>query len=104
MGDGDDEQLGPPSAVERAELEHRLEELRIELEDVARDRLRWPHGSAFALQDRSERLETEADGIRRRLGMPAALGRPPKEHWSGYLVLCIAIVAIVIGVSVLIPR
>lgn len=104
MGDGDDEQQQWRSDVPRVELEHRLEELRIELEDLARDRLRWPQGSAFSLQDRSEKLETEADAIRRRLGMPVALGRAPKEHWSGYLALCAAIVVIVIGVIVLVPR
>lgn len=103
-GDGDDEQQHSLSDVPRAEPERRLEELRIELEDLARDRLRWPQGSAFSLQDRSEKLETEADAIRKQLGLPAALGRPPREHWAGHLVLCVAIVVIVIGVVVLIPR
>ncbi|WP_334152510.1 hypothetical protein [Microbacterium sp.] len=104
MSDTGDEQHESPAGVPRAELERRLEEVRMELESVSRDRLRWPTGSAFSLQDRSEKLETEADAIRKQLGLPAALGRPPREHWSGYLVLCIAIVAIVVGVIVLIPR
>jgi hypothetical protein len=99
VSDTGDEQHGSLAGVPRAELERRLEALRIELEAVSRDRLRWPTGSAFSLQDRSEELETEADAIRTQLGLPAALGRPPREHWTGYLVLCVAIVVIVIGAA-----
>jgi len=43
-----DEEIDPEK---RAELQRRLEELRSELESLARDRMRWPDGAPLHLQD-----------------------------------------------------
>lgn len=89
---------GDLSAEQRVELEARLEQLRKKLEDLARDRLRWPHGSPESLREQSEALEIEADGIRRQLGMQPALGRSSRSTWTGWICLCLAVGVIVIGV------
>ena len=93
-----DEEIDPEK---RAELQRRLEELRGELESLARNRMRWPDGAPLHLQDRSEALEVEADAIRARLGMPSATGRPPRGSGWGWLALIAASTAILIGVFAL---
>lgn len=92
------EELDPE---ERSELERRLAALRTELEDISRDRLRWPDGAALHLQERSEELEGEADAIRSRLALPAAIGRPSTGTWWGWLALIASAAAAIIGVFML---
>ncbi|HWS50536.1 MAG TPA: hypothetical protein VN241_05965 [Microbacterium sp.] len=84
----------PLSPRERAELSSRLEDLRTQLEEIARDRMRWYSPGPSRLLERSEELEAEADGIRRRLGMEPALGRPATFSWGGFLLLLGAIAVI----------
>jgi len=96
---GEREDAGdPPSNAHRADLEQRLGELHRQLEDLSRDRLRWPQGAPLHLQERSEELEGEADEIRKQLGLPAALGRPPRRSWPGWVVLVTAAALILWGV------
>lgn len=94
LGGGDDDL----SVEQRAELEARLEQLRVKLEDLALDRLRWSHGAPESLREQSEALEIEADDIRRQLGVPSALGRSSRSTWFGWITLCIAACVIVVGV------
>lgn len=89
------DEIDPEEAVE---LRRQLEEIRIELESISRDRMRWPEGAPLHLQDRSEELETKADAIRARLGMPPATGRPPKGSWWGWPALIGVTAAILAGV------
>ncbi len=88
-----------PEAQRRA-LESRLAVVRAELAELAADGIRFPHGPPPSFQSRSEELEAEADSIREQLGIPAALGRPPiRNSLPGFLVLAIAIAAILIAIG-----
>ncbi|MDF2558650.1 MAG: hypothetical protein K0R99_96 [Microbacterium sp.] len=87
---------------ERAGLERRLAEIQVELEAIARERLRGTLAT-FPPDDGAEELEAEADAIRIRLGNPPAMGRPPRESWLGWAALVVATAAIIVVVALL-PR
>lgn len=96
--DGENEAPEPLSGHQRAALEARLAELTRRLADLAQDGLRWPDGPPHTLQEQSAELELEADAIRHRLGMPAAIGRPPRDSWLGWVILCAAATAAVVAI------
>ncbi|WP_141651314.1 hypothetical protein [Microbacterium sp. 3J1] len=72
----------------RVALERRLSEVQVELADLAKERLHFIVGDTATLRERSETLETEADAIRRELGLPAAPGRPPRADGLGWTLVC----------------
>lgn len=87
-------------AQERAELERRLADIQVELEVIARERLRGTLAT-FPPDDGEEELEAEADAIRVRLGTSPAIGRPPRGSWLGWAALVVAIAAIIVVVALL---
>ncbi|MBT2496774.1 hypothetical protein ACNPM4_02800 [Microbacterium sp. AGC62] len=87
-------------AQERGALERRLADIQVELEVIARERLRGTLAT-FPPDDGEEELEAEADAIRVRLGTSPAIGRPPRESWLGWAALVVAIAAIIVVVALL---
>ncbi|PRB56590.1 hypothetical protein [Microbacterium sp. MYb45] len=87
-------------AQERAELERRLADIQVELEVIARERLRGTLAT-FPPDDGEEELEAEADAIRVRLGTSPAIGRPPRGSSLGWAALVVAIAAIIVVVALL---
>lgn len=81
-------------------MERRLADIQVELEVIARERLRGTLAT-FPPDDGEEELETEADAIRVRLGSPPAIGRPPRASWAGWAALVVAIAAIIVVVALL---
>lgn len=94
-----------PEAQRRA-LESRLAVVRTQLAELAADGIRFPNGPPLSFQSRSEELEAEADSIREQLGIPPALGRPPiRNTLPGFLMLAVAIAAILIAIGMFaLPR
>lgn len=80
----------------RTDLERRLAEVQAELADLAQERLRYIVGDTSVLRERSEELESEADTIRRELGLPTALGRPARRDALGWTIVCLSAVVIVV--------
>ncbi|OAN34000.1 hypothetical protein [Microbacterium sp. H83] len=91
-----------PSGDRRADLEKRLAEVRAELADLAQERLRFIVGDTSVLRERSEELESEADGIRRQLGLPPAVGRPARRDGLGWTIVCLSAVVIVVALWMLV--